>query len=55
MAASLQYSEDWQCFTGFPVVARWSLEQDSPALFEEGSRTGTRHVWGGRTASHCRR
>lgn len=37
-AASLEYSEDWQCFTGFPVVARWSLEADAPALFEEGLR-----------------
>ncbi|MFF4823143.1 hypothetical protein ACFY20_08910 [Streptomyces sp. NPDC001312] len=37
-AASLEYSEDWQCFTGFPVVAHWSLEADAPALFEEGLR-----------------
>ncbi|WP_257585187.1 MULTISPECIES: hypothetical protein [unclassified Streptomyces] len=34
--ASLEYSEDWQCFTGFPVVARWSLEADAVPLFEEG-------------------
>ncbi|MFG3266866.1 hypothetical protein [Streptomyces bobili] len=37
-AASLEYSEDWQCFTGFPVVQRWNLEADAPALFEEGLR-----------------
>ncbi|MGW4886890.1 hypothetical protein [Streptomyces murinus] len=37
-AASLEYSEDWQCFTGFPVVARWSLEADAAPLFEEGLR-----------------
>ncbi|MGW4883344.1 hypothetical protein [Streptomyces murinus] len=37
-AASLEYSEDWQCFTGFPVVAHWSLEADAEPLFEEGLR-----------------
>ncbi|MGW2100327.1 hypothetical protein ACWCPX_22015 [Streptomyces olivaceoviridis] len=37
-AASLEYSEDWQCFTGFPVVERWNLEADSAPLFEEGLR-----------------
>ncbi|MFJ2737678.1 hypothetical protein [Streptomyces sp. NPDC087317] len=37
-AASLEYSEDWQCFTGFPVVANWNLETDSVPLFEEGLR-----------------
>lgn len=37
-AASLLYSEDWQCFTGFPVISNWSLEGDSPDLFEEGLR-----------------
>ncbi|MFF1284337.1 hypothetical protein ACFVY4_26795 [Streptomyces sp. NPDC058299] len=37
-AASLEYSEDWQCFTGFPVVARWNLEADAAPLFEEGLR-----------------
>ncbi|MFF5407914.1 hypothetical protein ACFY8K_34240 [Streptomyces misionensis] len=37
-AASLEYSEDWQCFTGFPVVERWSLEADAKPLFEEGLR-----------------
>jgi hypothetical protein len=36
--ASLEYSEDWQCFTGFPVISRWNLEADAPALFEEGLR-----------------
>jgi hypothetical protein len=37
-AASLEYSEDWQCFTGFPVVDRWHLETDAAPLFEEGLR-----------------
>ncbi|MDO0927295.1 hypothetical protein QQY24_18435 [Streptomyces sp. TG1A-8] len=37
-AASLEYSEDWQCFTGFPVVERWHLETDAAPLFEEGLR-----------------
>ncbi|WP_030745719.1 hypothetical protein [Streptomyces sp. NRRL S-31] len=37
-AASLEYSEDWQCFTGFPVVDQWSLERDAAPLFEEGLR-----------------
>lgn len=37
-AASLEYSEDWQCFTGFPVVARWNLKADAAPLFEEGLR-----------------
>ncbi|MER7874812.1 hypothetical protein ABTY63_14815 [Streptomyces solisilvae] len=37
-AASLEYSEDWQCFTGFPVISNWSLEEDAAPLFEEGLR-----------------
>ncbi|CUW29726.1 hypothetical protein [Streptomyces reticuli] len=37
-AASLEYSEDWQCFTGFPVIDRWTLEADAEPLFEEGLR-----------------
>ncbi|MFJ5779750.1 hypothetical protein [Streptomyces sp. NPDC093094] len=37
-AASLEYSEDWQCFTGFPIVAQWNLEVDAEPLFEEGLR-----------------
>jgi len=37
-AASLEYSEDWQCFTGFPVIDRWNLEADAEPLFEEGLR-----------------
>ncbi|MFD0032564.1 hypothetical protein ACFVJK_30705 [Streptomyces sp. NPDC127172] len=37
-AASLAYSEDWQCFTGFPVVERWNLEADADPLFWEGLR-----------------
>ncbi|MEU1805819.1 hypothetical protein [Streptomyces sp. NPDC019937] len=37
-AASLEYSDDWQCFTGFPVVSEWKLEDDAEPLFEEGLR-----------------
>ncbi|MGW3572525.1 hypothetical protein ACWDSL_53315 [Streptomyces sp. NPDC000941] len=37
-AASLNYSDDWQCFTGFPVVSEWKLEKDAAPLFEEGLR-----------------
>lgn len=37
-AASLEHSEDWQCFTGLPVISRWNLEADSPALFDKGLR-----------------
>ncbi|MFD8865990.1 hypothetical protein ACFV1F_16715 [Streptomyces sp. NPDC059590] len=37
-AASLEYSDDWQCFTGFPVVSEWQLEKDAAPLFEEGLR-----------------
>ncbi|RZU28308.1 hypothetical protein EV284_6474 [Streptomyces sp. BK022] len=37
-AASLEYGEDWQCFTGFPVVSLWKLETDAAPLFEEGLR-----------------
>lgn len=37
-AATLEYSEDWQCFTGFPVISEWHLENDAPALLTEGLR-----------------
>jgi hypothetical protein len=37
-AASLNYSDDWQCFTGFPVIDRWNLEADAEPLFREGLR-----------------
>lgn len=37
-AASLNYSDDWQCFTGFPVVSEWNLERDAEPLFVEGLR-----------------
>jgi hypothetical protein len=37
-AATLEYSEDWQCFTGFPVISEWHLENDSPALLIGGLR-----------------
>ncbi|GAA3127148.1 hypothetical protein [Streptomyces goshikiensis] len=37
-AATLEYSSDWQCFTGFPVIERWSLDRDKGPLFTEGLR-----------------
>ncbi|MFD9453460.1 hypothetical protein ACFWBC_10260 [Streptomyces sp. NPDC059985] len=37
-AATLEYSSDWQCFTGFPVIERWSLDDDKGPLFTEGLR-----------------
>ncbi|WP_232485668.1 hypothetical protein [Streptomyces fildesensis] len=36
--ASLNYSDDWQCFTGFPVISKWKLEDDAPPLFVEAMR-----------------
>lgn len=36
--ASLEYSEDWQCFTGFPVISNWDLEADKTPLLVEGLR-----------------
>ncbi|MGW6971869.1 hypothetical protein [Streptomyces sp. NPDC054952] len=37
-AATLEYSSDWQCFTGFPVIERWNLDTDKAPLFTEGLR-----------------
>ncbi|KUJ69202.1 hypothetical protein ACZ90_12690 [Streptomyces albus subsp. albus] len=37
-SASLEYSEDWQCFTGFPVISEWKLEDDAAPLLTEGLR-----------------
>ncbi|MGK4583499.1 hypothetical protein [Kitasatospora sp. HPMI-4] len=37
-AATLQYSEDWQCFTGFPTIERWNLDADKGPLLREGLR-----------------
>ncbi|MEU8462275.1 hypothetical protein [Streptomyces sp. NPDC029003] len=37
-AATLEYSSDWQCFTGFPVIERWNLDTDKAPLFREGLR-----------------
>ncbi|MEU5148753.1 hypothetical protein AB0G42_16380 [Streptomyces yangpuensis] len=37
-AATLEYSSDWQCFTGFPVIERWNLDLDKAPLFTEGLR-----------------
>ncbi|MDF3291918.1 hypothetical protein [Streptomyces silvisoli] len=37
-AATLEYSSDWQCFTGFPVIERWNLDADKEPLLTEGLR-----------------
>jgi hypothetical protein len=37
-AATLEYSSDWQCFTGFPVIERWNLDDDKRPLLIEGLR-----------------
>ncbi|MCM1976397.1 hypothetical protein [Streptomyces sp. G1] len=37
-AATLEYSSDWQCFTGFPVIEQWNLDADKGPLFTEGLR-----------------
>lgn len=37
-AAVLEYSSDWQCFTGFPVIERWSLDEDKGPLLTEALR-----------------
>ncbi|MFI9788519.1 hypothetical protein ACIHEI_34145 [Kitasatospora sp. NPDC051984] len=35
-AATLEYSSDWQCFTGFPTIERWNLDADKGPLLAEG-------------------
>ncbi|MFK0193324.1 hypothetical protein [Kitasatospora sp. NPDC090308] len=37
-AATLEYSSDWQCFTGFPTISEWNLDTDKAPLFAEGLR-----------------
>ncbi|MFC8453693.1 hypothetical protein [Kitasatospora sp. NPDC057223] len=37
-AATLEYSSDWQCFTGFPTIERWNLDTDKGPLLTEGLR-----------------
>ena len=37
-ASSLNYSDEWKCFAGFPVVSQWSLERDVEPLFGEALR-----------------
>ena len=37
-SATMEYSSDWQCFTGFPVIDRWNLDSDKAPLFAEGLR-----------------
>lgn len=36
--ATLEYSSDWQCFTGFPVISEWNLDTDKGPLLTEGLR-----------------
>ncbi|MFC8717581.1 hypothetical protein [Kitasatospora sp. NPDC057198] len=37
-SATLEYSSDWQCFTGFPTISEWNLDTDKAPLFAEGLR-----------------
>jgi hypothetical protein len=32
------YTDCWATFTGYPLIARWNLEEDTPDLFEEAVR-----------------
>jgi len=36
--SSKKYSDCWATFTGYPLIARWNLERDTPGLFEEALR-----------------
>ncbi|MFJ3882957.1 hypothetical protein ACIPW5_36600 [Streptomyces sp. NPDC090077] len=36
--ATMEYSSDWQCLTGFPVIERWNLDSDKRPLFTEALR-----------------
>ncbi|MFF2522413.1 hypothetical protein [Streptomyces liangshanensis] len=37
-AAALAYDEAWTCFTGFPVISNWNLDDDKRPLLLEGLR-----------------
>jgi hypothetical protein len=37
-AATLTYADEWTCFDGTTVVAKWDLEADKEPLFEEALR-----------------
>ncbi|GAA2915132.1 hypothetical protein Acy02nite_91670 [Actinoplanes cyaneus] len=36
--SSLYYTDCWATFTGYPLIAKWSLKDDSEPLFWEGMR-----------------
>jgi hypothetical protein len=36
--AALKYDEAWTCFTGFPVISNWDLDDDKRPLLNEGLR-----------------
>ncbi|MEU7907216.1 hypothetical protein [Actinoplanes sp. NPDC049118] len=36
--SSKEYSDCWATFTGYPLIANWSLAADTPPLFEEAIR-----------------
>ncbi len=36
--SSKKYVDCWATFTGYPVIARWNLEQDKDNLFREAMR-----------------
>ncbi|MCX5153725.1 hypothetical protein OG914_06835 [Streptomyces sp. NBC_00291] len=37
-AAALKYDDAWTCFTGFPVIEKWNLDDDKRPLLKEGLR-----------------
>lgn len=37
-AAALAYDSAWTCFTGFPTISEWSLDDDKRPLLDEGLR-----------------
>lgn len=36
--AALAYDSAWTCFTGFPTISQWSLDDDKRPLLDEGLR-----------------
>lgn len=36
--SSKAYTDCWATFTGYPLIARWDLAEDTPGLFEEAIR-----------------
>jgi hypothetical protein len=37
-SSSQAYTDCWATFTGYPLVAKWNLQKDTPRLFEEALR-----------------